>query len=135
MNKKIRDSFDGLQKKIKDIDNQNAKEHKIMEAKIKDIYNRLYDYNDRMDGIIVKTAPLDNLVMFKDNGNGTVDATKVMIQMLEEKITKKIERKVYEINLFVICVPSAVKELNNYRICVLSAAVLDIVFGHEFGWI
>ena len=91
LNKKIRDSFDGLQKKIKDIDNQNAKEHKIMEAKIKDIYNRLYDYNDRMDGIIVKTAPLDNLVMFKDNGNGTVDATKVMIQMLEEKITKKIE--------------------------------------------
>ena len=91
LNKKIMDSFNDLQKKIKDIDSQNAKEHKIIEAKIKDLYNRLHDYNDRMDGIIVKTAPLDNLVMFKDNGNGTVDATKVMIQMLEEKITKKIE--------------------------------------------
>ena len=44
-----------------------------------------------MDGIIVKTAPLDNLMMFKDNGNGTVDATKVMVKMLEEKINKKIE--------------------------------------------
>ena len=79
-----------MQKRIKDIDNQNAKEHKIIESKIKDLYNRLYDSNDKMDGLIVKTAPLDSLVMFKDNGNGTVDATKVMVKMLEEKITKKL---------------------------------------------
>ena len=45
-----------------------------------------------MDGIIVKTAPLDNLSsLLKDNGNDNVDSTKVMIQMLEEKINKKIE--------------------------------------------
>ena len=44
-----------------------------------------------MDGIIVKTAPLDNLTIFKDSGNGTVDASKAMVQILEEKINKKIE--------------------------------------------
>ena len=91
LNKKITNSFSDMQKRIKDIDNQNAKEHKIIESKIKDLYNRLYDSNDKIDGLIVKTAPLDSLVMFKDNGNGTVDATKVMVKMLEEKITKKIE--------------------------------------------
>ena len=94
LNKKIINSFNELQKKLKDLESQNAKEHKILDAKIKDIYNRLYDYNDKMDGIIVKTAPLDNLSsLLKDNvnGNGDVDSTKVMIQMLEEKISKKIE--------------------------------------------
>ena len=32
-----------------------------------------------------------------------------------------------------ICIPSAVEELDNNGIGVLSAAVLDIVLGHEFG--
>ena len=41
--------------------------------------------------MIVKTAPLDNLVMFKFNPDGNIDATKVMDKMLEEKINKKIE--------------------------------------------
>ena len=91
LNNKITKSCNDLQRKLKDLDSQNAKEHKILDAKIKDLYNRLYDYNDKMDGIIVKTAPLDNLMMFKDNGNGTVDATKVMVKMLEEKINKRIE--------------------------------------------
>ena len=30
-------------------------------------------------------------MILKDNGNGAVDATKVMIQMLEDKINKKLE--------------------------------------------
>ena len=44
-----------------------------------------------MDGIIVKTAPLDTLTIFRDNGNGNMDSTKVMVKMLEEKVNKKIE--------------------------------------------
>ena len=44
-----------------------------------------------MDGVIVKTAGLDTLSMFKDSGNGTVDAAKTMVKILEEKINKKIE--------------------------------------------
>ena len=44
-----------------------------------------------MDGIIIKTAPLDTLKIFQDNGNSDIDATKVMVKMLEEKVTKRIE--------------------------------------------
>ena len=91
LNNKITKSCNDLQKKIKNLDSQNEREHKIIDGKIKDLYSRLYDFNDKMDGIIVKTAPLDNLVMIKDSGNGTVDASKLMVKMLEEKINKRIE--------------------------------------------
>ena len=91
LNKKIKNSFNNLEKKIKDLDSQNSKSHKILESKIKDIYNRLYDHNDKIDGLVVKVAPIDNLSIFKDSGDGAIDATKAMIQILEEKINKKIE--------------------------------------------
>ena len=91
LNKKIKYSLNDLNKKIKDIDLLNIKEHKIIEFKIRELNNNLYDSNDKIDKLIVKTAPIDNLMILKDNGNGTVDATKVMIQMLEDKINKKLE--------------------------------------------
>ena len=91
LNKKISIPYTNLEKKIKEIDSKNLKEHKILDAKITDINNRLSNINDKTDRLIVKTAPLDTLSMFKDNGNGTVDATKVMIQILEEKINKRFE--------------------------------------------
>ena len=91
INKKIKNSFNDLNKKIKDFDLQNIKEHKIIDTKIRDLNSDIYCANDKIDKLIVKTAPFDNLMIFKDNGNGTVDATKVMIQMLEDKINKKLE--------------------------------------------
>ena len=91
LNNKLVNSFSKLKKEISNLDSKNAEEHKIMKEKIEDLYRRLYDYNDKMDGIIVKTASLDTLSMFKDSGNGTVDAAKTMVRMLEEKINKKIE--------------------------------------------
>ena len=91
LNRKITNTFNELQKDLNNLDSQNARDHKIIEGKIKDLYVRLNDCDNKMDGIIVKTAPLDNLMMFKDNGNGTVDASKVMIEMFEEKINKRIE--------------------------------------------
>ena len=91
LNKKITNSLNDLEKQLKDLDNQNTREHKLINSKITDINHRLFDYNDKMDGIIIKTAPLDTLTVIKDSGNGTVDGAKVMVQMLEEKINKKIE--------------------------------------------
>ncbi len=91
LNKKITLSLNDLEKQLKDLDIQNTKEHKLINSKITDINHRLFDYNDKMDGIIIKTAPLDNLTIIKDSGNGTVDGAKVMVQMLEEKINKKFE--------------------------------------------
>ena len=91
LNKRITKSFNELQKDLKNIDSQNEKDHKIMKGKIKDLYNRLNDCSDKMDGIFIKTAPLDNLMIFKDSGNGTVDASRAMIKTVEEKINKRIE--------------------------------------------
>ena len=91
LNNKLVNSFSKLKKEISNLDSKNAEDHKIMNEKIADLSSRLYDCNDKMDGVIVKTAGLDTLSMFKDNGNGTVDAAKTMIKILEEKINKKIE--------------------------------------------
>ena len=58
LNRKITNNFNELQKDLNNLDSKNAREHKIIEGKIKDLYIRLNDCNDKMDGIIVKTAPL-----------------------------------------------------------------------------
>lgn len=89
--KKLNKAIEDMEKKYTDLNTQNTKDHKSYEQKLKEIYEKFYDYNDKMDGIIVKTAPLDTLTIFKDNGNGNIDATKVMVKMLEEKVTKQIE--------------------------------------------
>ena len=91
LNNKLVNSFSKLKKEMTNLDSKNAEDHKIMKEKIEDLFRRLHDNNDKMDGIIVKTAALDTLSMFKDSGNGTVDAAKTMVKILEEKITKKIE--------------------------------------------
>ena len=91
LNKKISDTFNVLERKIKDLENQNSKEHNTINSKILDFNNNLNDINDKMDGIIIKNAAFDNFSIIKDSGNGTMDAAKVMVQMLEKKINKKIE--------------------------------------------
>ena len=91
LNNKLVNSFGKLKKEISNLDSKNDEDHKIMNEKIADLSRRLYDCNDKMDGVIVKTAGLDTLSMFKDSGNGTVDAAKTMVKILEEKINKKIE--------------------------------------------
>ena len=58
LNRKITNNFNDLQKDLNNLDSKNAREHKIIEGKIQDLYIRLNDCNDKMDGIIVKTAPL-----------------------------------------------------------------------------
>ena len=87
-----------LNKNLKDLENdfinfteENTKEHESIKQKIKDINEKLYDFNDKMDGIIVKTAPLDTLSFFRDSGSGNLDATKGMIKLLEQKVNKRIE--------------------------------------------
>ena len=91
LNNKLVNSFGKLKKEISNLDSKNDEDHKIMNEKITDLSRRLYDCNDKMDGVIVKTAGLDTLSMFKDSGNGTVDAAKTMVKILEEKINKKME--------------------------------------------
>ena len=89
--KKLNKTISDFEERFNDLKTDNTKEHKEIYTQLKDIKDKLFDYNDKMDGIIVKTAPLDTLSFFRDSGNGDINATKVMVKMLEEKVNKKIE--------------------------------------------
>ena len=91
LSKKLNDAIKDFNKDFKELNDENEKEHKNLKQKLKEINERFYDINEKMDGIIVKTAPLETLTIFRDNGNSDIDATKVMVKMLEEKVTKRIE--------------------------------------------
>ena len=91
LTKKLNEAITDFDKSFNELNDENEKEHKNINKKIKELNERLYDFNDKMDGIIIKTAPLDTLTIFRDNGNSDIDATKVMVKMLEEKVTKRIE--------------------------------------------
>ena len=91
LTKKLNEAITDFDKSFNELNDENEKEHKNINKKIKELNERLYDFNDKMDGIIIKTAPLDTLTIFRDNGNSDIDATKIMVKMLEEKVTKRIE--------------------------------------------
>ena len=91
LTKKLNKAISNFENNYNDLNNENSKDHKVIYEKIKNITDKLYDYENKIDGIIVKTAPLDTLSIFRDNGNGNIDATKVMVKMLEEKVNRKIE--------------------------------------------
>ena len=59
--------------------------------KLEDISSKCSELEERMDNCEVKCSNYDIVTMIKDNGNGTVDATKVIVRALEEKVFKKIE--------------------------------------------
>ena len=46
---------------------------------------------NQMEDCVTKCSSIDVINMFKDSGDGTVDAAKVMVKSLEEKVFKKIE--------------------------------------------
>ena len=91
LTKKLNEAITDFDKSFNELNDENEKEHKSINKIIKELNERLYNFNDKMDGIIIKTAPLDTLTIFRDNGNSDIDATKVMVKMLEEKVTKRIE--------------------------------------------
>ena len=91
LSKKLNKQLKDLEDDFVNFNEENTKEHESLKQRIKEINEKLYDYNDKMDGIIVKTAPLDTLSFFRDNGSGNLDANKGMIKLLEQKINKRIE--------------------------------------------
>ena len=91
INKKLNMHIKNFENDFINLNSENTKDHKSIIEKIRVINEKLYEYDSKMDGIIIKTAPLDTLSFFRDNGNGNLDATKVMIQVLEEKLNKRME--------------------------------------------
>ena len=85
-------------KNIKNLENQlknhildNESEIKLLDERINNILLKNEDYDQKLENLQVKTSELDVFSMFKDSGDGTIDATKLMIKSLEEKVFKKFE--------------------------------------------
>ena len=76
---------------LKNHDNQNISDFKILTDKLEEIIQKNIDFDKKLENLEVKTSEFDIFSMFKDNGDGTIDATKVMVRALEEKIFKKFE--------------------------------------------
>ena len=85
-------------KNIKNVENHlknhilgNQSEIKLINDRINEILQKNEEYEQKLENLQVKTSELDVFSMFKDSGDGTIDATKVMIKALEEKVFKKFE--------------------------------------------
>ena len=83
---------------LKNLENQfknhslsNQTEFKLINDKINNLFEKNKDYDEKLENLQVKLSELDVFSMFKDNGDGTIDATKIMIKALEEKIFKKFD--------------------------------------------
>ena len=80
-----------LKKKFKSHESNNKKDIDEINKKLNELSKRVSEYEEKLDNIESKCTDIDVLSMFKDNGDGTIDATKVMVKALEEKVFKKIE--------------------------------------------
>jgi chromosome segregation ATPase len=93
--KEIRNHSDSLKKDyhkmIKDHILENNSEFNNINTKIEELFRIKEDLESKMEDCITKCSTIDIYNMFKDSGDGTVDAAKVLVKALEEKVFKKLE--------------------------------------------
>ena len=80
-----------LKKNFKSHELKNKKDIDDINKRIDKLSKKLSEQEDKLENCLTKCTDFDVLTMFKDNGDGTIDATKVMVKALEEKVFKKIE--------------------------------------------
>ena len=85
-------------KNIKNVENllknhtlDNESQIKLINERIDSLLQKNEEYDQKIENLQVKASELDVFSIFRDNGDGTIDATKVMIKALEEKVFKKFE--------------------------------------------
>ena len=85
-------------KNIKNLENQlknhildNESQIKLINERIESLLQNKEDFEQKLENLQVKASELDIFSMFKDSGDGTIDATKVLVKALEEKVFKKFE--------------------------------------------
>ena len=76
----------------KQLEDSNTKSDvKFLNKQLNDMNSKMSKLEEKIENCEVKCSDFDILSMFKDNGNGSIDATKVMVKALEQKVFKKIE--------------------------------------------
>ena len=63
----------------------------LINDKINSLLEKNKDYDKKIEDLQVKIANFDVFSMFQDSGDGTIDATKVLVKSLEDKVFKKFE--------------------------------------------
>ena len=78
-------------KDLKSHEQNNFNDFDTLRKKLNELSLKLSEYDNKIENCEIKCSNLDVMNMFKDNGDGSIDATKVMVKSLEEKIFKKFE--------------------------------------------
>ncbi len=91
----IKSVSDSLKKDYQKLINQhnmeNQKDLERINSKFDELFNSKEESERKMEDCISKCSTIDIYNMFKDSGDGTVDAAKVLVRALEEKVFKKFE--------------------------------------------
>ena len=90
----LEDDLKNMKKKLNSYETNNNNDKSDIEEinkKIKQISKKLSEHDDKIETIDDKCRDFDIITTFKDSGDGKIDATKVMVKSLEEKMLKKIE--------------------------------------------
>ena len=69
----------------------NESKMKSINDKINSLILKNNDFEQKIELLQSNSKALDIVSMFKDDGSGTIDATKVMVKALQEKVFKKFE--------------------------------------------
>ena len=86
---------ENVKNESKQMISKSNKDNQLKFNELDDKFNQMMELKEKlenqMEDCVTKCSTIDVFNMFKDSGDGTVDAAKVMVRALEEKIFKKIE--------------------------------------------
>ena len=85
------DHVKNLENNIKNNILDHDMKNKNINEKIDLLFKNNQTFSEKIEKLEVKTSDMDILSMFKDNGDGNIDLTKVLVKSLEEKVFKKFE--------------------------------------------
>ena len=79
------------EEKIKSMSSENNEEFKKINNRINSLMSKKDEIEQKIESLQSSVKGLDIMTKFKDDGSGTIDATKVMVKALQEKVFKKFE--------------------------------------------
>ena len=77
--------------KINNLSLENKTEFNLFQEKINSLIQKNQDIEQTIETIQSDLKGLDFMRMFQDDGSGSIDATKVLVKALQEKVFKKFE--------------------------------------------
>ena len=87
---KIKKIETDTEKNISSLLEQNKSAYEKLDAQVNNLLQNKEEQNKKVEDCILKCDCIDIFTLLKDNGDGTVDATKLMVSTLEDKVFKKI---------------------------------------------